>query len=162
MKGMDVSGRRVWQVAAGDAERNYAGLCLARDVVLNGPGSEGPWPDCAEALRSKWALSRRKLADLRQFCEEMKDGDLVVLRVGTADVYGVGVVVGGYLWCGDFGDVCGWSLEHVRRVSWLWKCGGEPKRFEPYTLKPGTTVQLLDSQQVIDWIANLPLDPGAL
>lgn len=148
--------------AAGDAERNYADLCLHWDVILNGPGSEGAWPDCAETLRSKWGVSSRKLADLQQFCEEMKEGDLVVLRVGTTDVYGVGVVVGNYLWHEEFGNVAGWSLEHVRRVRWLWKYEGEPKRFKPYTLRPGATVQLLDSEPVIDWIASLPVEQEAL
>ncbi|SHJ85260.1 hypothetical protein [Desulfofundulus thermosubterraneus] len=94
---MEISGRRIWQVAAGDSERNYAKLCLEWDVILNGPGSEGPWPDCAGALRSGWGLSC-KLADLERFCEEVKEGDLVVLRVGTAEVYWVGEVVGGYIW----------------------------------------------------------------
>lgn len=159
---MEVSGKRIWQVAASDRERNCADMCLRWDVILNGPGSEGPWPKCAEALRTKWGLSSRKLADLRRFCEEMKDGDLVVLRVGTTDVYGVGVVVGDYLWHEEFGDVAGWSLEHVRRVRWLWKCEGESKRFKPYTLRPGATVQLMDSQSVIDWIASLPVEREAL
>lgn len=65
---MEISGRRIWQVAAGDSERNYAKLCLEWDVILNG--------------RSGWGLSC-KLADLERFCEEVKEGDLVVLRVGT-------------------------------------------------------------------------------
>lgn len=159
---MEASRKRIWQVAASDTERNCADLCLRWDVILNGPGAEGPWPHCAEALRSEWGLSSRKLSDLRRFCEEMKDGDLVVLRVGTTDVYGVGAVVGDYVWHEEFGDVDGWSLEHVRRVRWLWKYDGEPKRFKPYTLRPGDTVQLMDSPPVLDWIAALPVEREAL
>ena len=36
----------------------------------------------------------RKQTDLRRFCEEteMKNGDIVVLRIGTTEIYGVGVV----------------------------------------------------------------------
>lgn len=77
-------------------------------------------------------------------------------------MYGVGVVVGDYLWHEEFADIDGWSLEHVRRVRWLWKYDGEPKRFEPYTLKPGDTVQVMDSRPLADWIAGLPTDQDAL
>jgi hypothetical protein len=83
---MDVSEKRIWQVAAGDTNRNYTDLCLYWDVILNGPGSEGPWPECAEALRSGWELSPRKITDLRRFAEDMREDDLVVLRMGTTDV----------------------------------------------------------------------------
>lgn len=91
---MGISNKRIWQVAAGDAERCYADLCLEWDVILNGPGWAGPWPECAEALRRDYDLSTRKLRDLKWFCEEVADGDLVVLRLGTTDVFGVGEVVG--------------------------------------------------------------------
>ncbi len=158
---MDVSGRRIWQVAAGDADRNYTDLCLEWDVILNGPGSEGPWPDCAEALRFDWGLSPRKLDDLQRFCEELKDGDLVVLRIGTADVYGVGEVVGDYLWHEEFGDVDGWGLQHTRRVRWLWRYEKVLQRFDTYTLKLGDTVQVMDSKPVLDWLAGLPVDQSA-
>lgn len=159
---MNTAGKTIWQVAAGDADRNYAELCLHWDVILNGPGSEGPWPDCQEPLRSAWGLAERKLSDLRRFCEEMKDGDMVVLRVGTSDVYAVGTVVGDYIWHDEFGDIDGWELEHVRRVRWLWKSDGGPKRFDSYTLKLGATVQIMDSQPVLDWIANLPVEQETL
>ncbi|MCR4418722.1 MAG: hypothetical protein QHH27_03270 [Clostridia bacterium] len=49
---MDVFGRKIWQVSAGDEDCHWADLCLEWDVVLNGPGSEGPWPACLERLRS--------------------------------------------------------------------------------------------------------------
>jgi hypothetical protein len=31
---MDVTQKKIWQVAAGDRDRNYADLCLEWDVVL--------------------------------------------------------------------------------------------------------------------------------
>lgn len=149
---MDIAGKKIWQVAAGDTDRNYADLCLYWDVIVNGPGSEGRWPECENKLRQEWELSSRKISDLRRFAEEMTDGDLVVLRMGTTDVLGVGVVVGEYLWNEEFGDVDGWDLQHVRRVKWLWKYDGTPKRFDTYTLKFGDTVQSIDSQPVMDWV----------
>jgi len=102
---MDIAGRKIWQVAAGDTNRNYADLCLHWHVILNGPGSEGAWPECQECLREGWGLSSRKVTDLRRFAEEIADGDLVVLRMGTTDILGVGIVVGEYLWNEEFGDI---------------------------------------------------------
>ncbi|MGH8148312.1 MAG: hypothetical protein ACREPY_18535, partial [Rhodanobacteraceae bacterium] len=74
---MDISDKAIWQQAAGDTDRNYVDVCLKWDVVLNGPGAVGSWPDCAKSLiAAKW--SSRKITDLRRFAEEMKHGDCVV------------------------------------------------------------------------------------
>lgn len=162
---MDISNRQVWQVAAGDANRDYAALCLKWDVILIGPGSEKRWPDCVDILKEKWGLSAKKITDLQRFCEVVNDGDIVVLRVGTTDIYGVGIVVGDYIWCSEFGDVDGWDLEHVRRVRWLWpaeKRVPEPARFNTYTMKWGDTVQLLDSEEVRNWISQIELTDAAI
>ena len=102
---MNITGKKIWQVAAGDTNRNYADLCLYWDVVLNGPGDEGAWPDCEKNLREEWKLSSRKITDLRRFAEEIYDGDIIVLRMGTTDILGIGLVVGGYLWNDEFGDI---------------------------------------------------------
>ncbi|MCF8011586.1 MAG: hypothetical protein K9L17_08940 [Clostridiales bacterium] len=152
---MDITGKTIWQVAAGDADRNHADLCLYWNVILNGPGADGPWPDCVETLRSHWGLSTRKITDLKRFCEEIKDGDLVVLRLGTTDVLGVGIIVGDYQWHEEFGDIDGWDLQHIRRVKWLWQYDGIPKKFPAYTLKFGDTVQTMDCKEVCEWIADL-------
>ena len=159
---MDIRNKRIWQVAAGDTNRNYADLCLNWDVILNGPGSEGAWPKCQQALREDLDLASRKITDIRRFAEEIEDGDLVVLRMGTTDVFGVGAIVGNYEWNEEFGDIDGWDLEHIRRVKWLWQYDGEPQRFDTYTLKLGDTVQIMDSQPVIDWIATLSIDQKAV
>lgn len=158
---MNITGKTIWQVAAGDTDRNYADLCLNWDVILNGPGAEGSWPNCQDALRGDWGLSPRKLTDLRRFAEDIREDDLVVLRMGTTDVFGVGIVVGDYLWHEEFGDIDGWELEHVRRVKWLWKYDVTPKRFDTYTLKLGDTVQIMDSELVTDWIASLPIEQSS-
>ena len=152
---MDITNKTIWQISAGDTNRNYADVCLQWDVILNGPGSAGKWPDCEKTLREIWKVSERKLTDLRRFVDEIKDGDIVVLRVGTAQVYGVGKVHGDYDHCHEFGDVDGWDLEHIRRVVWKWKYNGSPKTFPTYAMKLGDTVQRLDSQEVKDWLTTL-------
>ena len=43
---MNVKGRKIWQQAAGDTDRDYAELCLKWDVILNGPARYGRWPEC--------------------------------------------------------------------------------------------------------------------
>jgi hypothetical protein len=153
---MDISGKTLWQVAAGDADRNYADLCLKWDVILNGPGSEGAWPDCVPKLVDDWGLSSQKIADLRRFCESIQDGDIIILRIGTSEVFGVGVVVGEYGWRDEFCDVDGWDLQHVRRVRWLWKYDKTPERFKTNTLKRGTT-QKLEAPSIEQWLAELEI-----
>ncbi|HRT96944.1 MAG TPA: hypothetical protein P5532_21200 [Planctomycetota bacterium] len=158
---MDTTGKSTWQQAAGDTDRDYGDLCLKWDVILNGPGYAGPWPDCVKRLgEDGW--SARKLTILKRFCEQAKDGDLVVLRRGTSTVLAVGRIVGPYLWRDEFGDVDGWDLQHVRRVRWLWKHGGKPKEFPIYTLKQGDTTQRLNPGPVLDWLQSLQISEADL
>lgn len=39
---MDLSGKTLWQVGAGDTERSYGELCIRHDVMIVGPGRPGP------------------------------------------------------------------------------------------------------------------------
>ncbi len=151
---MDITDTNLWQQAAGDTDRNYSELCIKWDVILNGPGYAGPWPDCVSTLRAdQWA--GRKITDLKRFSEEMTEGDLVVLRIGTATVVAVGQIVGRYEWHDEFGDIDGWDLQHVRRVRWLWKNLGSPKVFDTYDLKLGDTTQKLSDGAVKEWLSSL-------
>ena len=102
---MDITNKTIWQQAAGDTDRDYADWCLKWDVILNGPGEPGRWPECKATLQAgKW--SSRKITDLQRFAEEMKDGDLVVLRLGTSAIRGVGQIVGAYEWLDEFSGTC--------------------------------------------------------
>jgi hypothetical protein len=129
---MDISQATVWQQAAGDTNRDYSDLCLKWDVILNGPGDFGSWPECASTIREDG--HPRKVADIRRFAEDIEDEDFIVLRRGTSEVLGVGQVVGEYEWRDEFEDVDGWNIQHVRRVRWIWQGGDDPKRFDTYTL----------------------------
>lgn len=151
---MDVQGRTIWQHAAGDTVRNLVDLCLRWDVILNGPGYCGPWPECEPLLRGD-EVSERKLTDLRRFCEEMNENDLVVLRIGTNLIPAVGEIVGDYVHHDEFNDMDGWSNSHVRRIRWLWTSPEAPKQFDTYTLKLGDTTQRLDSPDVYSWLECL-------
>lgn len=151
MRAMNIEGKTVWQHAAGDTDRNYVDICHKRGVILNGPGHLGPWPECEERLR-KEQWSSKKITDLRRFAHEMQDGDLVVLRLGTSEVRGVGQIVGAYCHNEEFGDIDGWRLQHVRRVRWL---STEAKSFPTYAMKLGDTTQKLSEGPVMDWVSQL-------
>jgi hypothetical protein len=156
---MKIANQVVWQQAAGDTDRDYAEICIRWGVILNGPGGKGRWPECEGPLRQeKW--SSRKITDLRRFAEEMKNGDIVVLRRGTAQVLAVGEIVGDYSHHEQFGDVDGWTLQHVRRVRWLWCDLQHPKEFEKYALKQGDTTQRLNEGVVLDWLKDLTIAAG--
>ena len=153
---MDIREKTIWQQAAGDTYCNLVDLCLKWDVILNGPGSYGSWPECEGSLR-EGEESERKITDLRRFCEQMNDGDIVVLRLGTSSIYGIGQIIGEYEWCDSFNDVDGWDIGHVRRICWLWKYKERPKEFDTYTLKLGDTTQRLDAPAVESWLESLEI-----
>lgn len=173
---MNLSGRTVWQQASGDTKRDYATLCLEFGVILNGydassepPPAFDPWnsgPPAILAAGSPQAIdalliSDRKRRDLRRFCETMKENDIVVLRRGTREVLGVGVVFGSYFSDENFGDVDGWNIPLGRRVNWFWS-GDTAKSFGTYSLKQGDTTQKLKPGSAVwAWLESLPEPPPA-
>ncbi len=158
---MDIAGKTIWQIAAGDTDRDYVRLCLDWDLVLNSPGEPGVWDAKRYAAAS---IGKRQSSIMQRFCEEMKEGDLVLLRLGTQQVHGVEEVVGTSLWLDDFGDIDGWDLQHVRRVRWLWGPDKEPKTFPKYSLKWGDNVQQLrqneNQEPVLNWLRSLSIPDG--
>ena len=106
---MQIEGKRVWQQAAGDKDRNYVDVCIRWGVILNGPGNHGHFIKKTEKYESE--LNKWKLTGLRRFVSDMKDGDIVVLRVGTDKAYAVGEIVGDYIWSEAFGDIGDLSYE---------------------------------------------------
>ena len=149
---------KYWQQSCGDGDRVYYDICFKHEVILNGPGYAGPLNNTSIKQMKSDGLSSKKITDLDRFCHQMKDGDIVVLRFGKKDIYGVGVIVGDYGWNSIFSDVDGWDLQHYRRVKWLWKAisPNTPHTFPPNTLKWGDTTQELTSP-VINWVKGLGL-----
>ena len=151
---MDIANKKIWQQACGDTDRNYSEVCLEWDVILNGPGYAGKFPECDSILKSD-NCSSRKRTDIARFAVQMSDGDVVVLRLGTSDVLGVGIIVGDYQWSNTFSDIDGWDLQHFRRVRWLWNSKMGSKSFSTYALKQGDTTQELTSNEVLQWLKEL-------
>ena len=79
---MNIDNKVIWQQASGDTDRNYIETCLKWDVILNGPGNAGSFPDAKVILKEN-GMSSKKVTDLSRFSEKMEDGDVVVLRLGT-------------------------------------------------------------------------------
>jgi len=148
---MNIEGKNLWQVAAGNGKTNYAGLCLKQNVIVIGPGHYGAWPDCEKPMR-KDGITSRRVGIVRRFAEDMKPRDIVVLRVGTQQIYGMGELVGNHDWSEDFSNVQGWDLQHFRRVHWLWHQDGKPKMFPVYFLNLGNSVQRLTSPEIRRWL----------
>ena len=156
---MNIEDKTIWQVAAGNGDKNYVARCLQQSVIMIGPGNYGAWPDCEKAMR-KDGITARGAGIVRRFAEDMKPRDLVVLRIGTQQVHGVGELVGGYDWSDDYENVQGWDLQHFRRVRWLWHQDGKPKMFPVYSLNLGNSVQRLTSPEVRHWLHSLNITEG--
>jgi hypothetical protein len=150
---MDIKGKQVWQVGAGDTDRNYGNVCLKYDVMVVGPGRPGPYTEelYAEAGDIKNSI--------RRFYEAVK-GDIVLLRIGTGEVLAVGEIVDeNPLWLEAFGDVDGWDLQHTRRVRWF---ENSEKSFPSQTF--GTRARTfagVGSESIHRWLAQLQISSSA-
>ena len=140
---MNIEGTTLWQHAAGDPDHNHVELCLDWDVILIGPG-DVPWPET-----NRDGVRR----EVHAFCEQMQEGDIVILKRGQSLVYGVGVI-GEYKWCDEFNDVDGWDLGHTRRVHWLWPGEHDPdhKSFHPNRPLTRSTTQRIYNDVVRQWL----------
>lgn len=104
-----------WQVAAGDGVRDYSEVFLKYGVMLIGPGDPG------EYFQNKDYYKNIHRTDIPVFAEQVKDGDIVVLKKPSGkswQVLAVGTVKGDYVHLPVFDDVEGWDLQHCRYVEW--------------------------------------------
>jgi hypothetical protein len=160
---VNIAGRRIWQVAAGDSsERAYPDLLLNWDIVATGGGEYGRWPEKRDEYRSDRGEAQVRIVE--RFVSEMSVGDIVVLRLGKNAAYGVGIVDSDYQWYDDMGDVDGWDLQHCRRVRWVWKyeAAQGPQSFPDNTLRWGDTVQQATSPGLTEWLQEIPVTSDIL
>lgn len=145
---------QIWQQGGGDGDRNTVDICLRNGVIINGPSAFGPWDYYARTTYANNGISHRKCTDIERFVSGVQDGDIVLLRQGTSQVYGVGRVIGEYEYIDAFSDIDGWDVAHVRHVDWIWTADPDPKQFETYTLNQGDTTQLLPPGPKADVVRN--------
>jgi len=115
----------VWQVSGGPVDRPYAEVFLEHGVALIGPGNDGPWQPGRTHIDAGEFV--------RRFAEDLRTGDLLLLRTAIDQVAAVGLVAGEYKFLEPFDYVNGWDLRHGRRrhgrrVRWCRL--PEPYRFE--------------------------------
>ena len=101
----------IWQVSAGPSDRSYADQFLNHGVALIGPGDPGEW-------RSDRSDEDFEGGFVRRFADEMRTGDVLLLRTGLSTIRAVGLVASEYQYLRQFDDVNGWDLQHGRRVQW--------------------------------------------
>lgn len=112
----------VWQIAAGEAGRYYDNLFLKYDVMFMGPGNYGPFLEKRDEYFRKAeegeGFTKHKANQIRSFCEDIKPGDIILLRKGYK-VVSLGLAADcDYSWNPSFDDIYGWDLQHCRRVIW--------------------------------------------
>jgi len=124
---MDLADKKVWQVAAGDNQRQYDDICLHYQVMMIGPGERGPFDE--DTYRDVPSSSKNAV---RRFYSGPRRGDVALLRLGTSRVLAVGEVVGDSpTHVEEFGDIDGWRLQHCWPVRWT----KVEKTFEPGTFR---------------------------
>ncbi|UCC58442.1 MAG: type I restriction enzyme HsdR N-terminal domain-containing protein [Candidatus Bathyarchaeum sp.] len=113
-----------WIISAGDNERDYSELFLKHGIMLIGPGDYGNY------YENKEDYCKMRVYRLRRFVEEIKPGDIVILKPGMYKrVIAAGIVEegrnwieneleNGYFYTKVFSDVEGFSLQHGRYVTW--------------------------------------------
>jgi len=102
---------KVWQIGGGSTGRSCAKVFLKYGVGLIGPGDPGPWKGNYRKDRST--------RHIRQFADEAKKGDIIILRQGRSKILAVGIIASDYQYLDQFEDVDGWDLQHARRVRWF-------------------------------------------
>ncbi|MEO6202642.1 MAG: hypothetical protein ABIU05_15540 [Nitrospirales bacterium] len=143
---MDLTGKTLWQVGAGDTDRSYGDICIKYDVMIAGPGELGVYEESCYA----------HLGHIRRFCREALRGDIVLLRLGTGDVLAVGEIADDKAeWLDAFADVDGWDLQHVRRVRWF---PNTEKNFPSRTLGGQVrTFAVVNVEAVRAWVEQLDI-----
>lgn len=102
----------IWQVKAGDGERDYSNVFLQFGVMLMGSGEKGDYRKHKEDYDHR---------EYRYFAEEAVKGDLVVLKRPRGTKWAavaVGKITSGYSFEPVFSDVEDFSLQHCRQVEW--------------------------------------------
>jgi len=86
----------MWQQAAGDNDRNYAGICLKWDVILNGPGYADAWTPQKMAIEWKkvdialFSNLPREDDNLSVVVEAKKKGNSCLTAISQAQRYAEG------------------------------------------------------------------------
>ena len=137
----------VWQISGGVADQSYASQFLEYGVALIGLGDARPWQS-----------GRYNSGFVNRFASELKDGDVLLLRIGASVIQAVGLVSSEYQYLSQFDDVNGLDLQHGRRVRW--SSLPEPQIFEEqvFGANPARLSQV-QSKKLVDYANRYVLSP---
>lgn len=143
-----------WQIANGDASRDYSQVFLDFGVACIGPGR---WGNCQnpnwEELYEFQKVPSNEMDRIRHFLK-IRAGDKVILKSGRQKALAIGDVIEMdgkvYHHSDSFADVDGWDLQHTIRVNWKllnkdFKCNVFDRR----------TVSRLAVKEVVDELESL-------
>lgn len=152
---MELKGKGIWQVGAGDTEHSYGKIFVKYDLMAIGPGDDGLYDE------KKYAYLGDIRNSIHRFYQNAKKNDIVILRLGTSRVLAVGLIADDKpSLMQEFGDVDGWHLQHVRRVRWL---PGSEKEFPLRTLGGQVrTFAGVNVHIVQNWIKNIGVSRESL
>lgn len=110
----------IWQIAAGDGNREYSDVFLRFGVILIGPGSHGDYFENRDIYDDTFPHDYKVF--YQRFMEDMQTGDLVILKnphgKNKWKIVAVGKVRSDYFHTEVFEEVDGWGLQHCRKVKW--------------------------------------------
>lgn len=109
----------VWQIAAGDGNRDYHEVFVRFGLACVGPGDPGDYFEHHDAYDQRSHWSYRPF--MRPFCEQLAEGDVLILKRPAGRrwaVLAVGEVCSDYHYEPRLDDVEGWDLQHTRAVAW--------------------------------------------
>jgi hypothetical protein len=119
----------IWRIGAGNEDKDLVPLMLEKQVMLIGPGND-TGDITGKDLNTFLKLTRTDRSSLRSFRDEAKEGNLVVLRLGSV-CFSVGAISSGYIYDDEYSDVYSywndnkaksgeqpWDLQHTRKVKW--------------------------------------------
>lgn len=117
---------KYWQIAAGTTGRAYSELFLKYNLMFLGDGKYGDYN------KNEELYERMNESYVKKFVKEIKENDIIILRVGSK-IIDVGIINEDcYKWNENFDDVMGWTLQHTRKVSW----GGFSEFFDQLQQNP--------------------------
>jgi hypothetical protein len=111
-----------WQIANGDASRDYSQVFLDFGVACVGPGRWGSCHnDTWERLYEFQKVPSNEMDRIRHFLR-IKAGNRIILKSGRQKAIAIGDVIEMdgrvYHHSDSFADVDGWDLQHTIRVNW--------------------------------------------
>lgn len=111
-----------WQLASGDASRDYSQVFLDFGVACVGPGRYG---SCHQPTwRELYDYQKVPASDMRRISRflSIKAGDRIILKSGKRIAIAIGEVEAQersiYEFARRFDDVDGWDIQHCIRVKW--------------------------------------------